>query len=375
MWTLAPARKTAKPTPWDKAAHKIKLTKNDGSDPMEVEGVATTDDGLSFAGDDGTVVTKKLNGQLDIKGGKSTGLTDGNIGVVADNGALAVKLAKDIDLTSSGSVKVGDTQLSSSGLTISNADEAKVVKFTNAGISAGGQQITNVASGGETLTNAANIGDVKKAAASSRTEVIKGANVESVTETADATDGHTIYTVNVDNLAVKAKRYEVKNAVDPTQGSITEEKESELEEFIDYAKVIIGTLGHRLFEPISTQPAKAPDSSVADSDSTIKLHLERTIKAVGKVEADGVQTSEGFVVLKGSKISSTDDDTIPSVIKERRNKALLDENGLLKEDMLFTSPSYAAMFVIGKSANGLTSWKTEDGRTLKSLESSESEES
>ena len=36
--------------------------------------------------------------------------------------------------------------------------------------------------------------------------------------------------------------------------------------------------------------------------------------------------------------------------------------------MLFTSPSYAAMFVIGKSANGLTSWKTAYGKTLKSLE-------
>ena len=44
---------------------------------------------------------------------------------------------------------------------------------------------------------------------------------------------------------------------------------------------------------------------------------------------------------------------------------------LLKENILFTSPSYAAMFVVGKSANGLTSWKTEDGKTLKSLESEE----
>ena len=43
-----------------------------------------------------------------------------------------------------------------------------------------------------------------------------------------------------------------------------------------------------------------------------------------------------------------------------------------QEDMLFTSPSYAAMFVIGKSANGLTSWKDEHGKTLKALESSDS---
>ena len=38
------------------------------------------------------------------------------------------------------------------------------------------------------------------------------------------------------------------------------------------------------------------------------------------------------------------------------------------ENLLFNSPSYAAMFVIGKSANGLTSWRNETGQTLKSLE-------
>ena len=52
------------------------------------------------------------------------------------------------------------------------------------------------------------------------------------------------------NLALSVNRYEVKNGNDPTPGNITEEKESEMEEFIDYAKIIIRTLGHKLFEPI-----------------------------------------------------------------------------------------------------------------------------
>lgn len=43
-------------------------------------------------------------------------------------------------------------------------------------------------------------------------------------------------------LAIKANRYTVKNANDPNPGNITEEKESELEEFIDYAKVVMGIL-------------------------------------------------------------------------------------------------------------------------------------
>ena len=172
------------------------------------------------------------------------------------------------------------------------------------------------------------------------------------------------------NLALEANRYEVKNGNDPTPGNITEEKESEMEEFIDYAKVIMGTLGHKLFEPISKTVSQAAKGTSAILKDHSNLHLERTIKKIGKVEADGSQTSEGFVVFKGSHISFADDNTIPAVIKERRKNALIDEQGVLQEDMLFTSPSYAAMFVIGKSANGLTSWKTADGKTLKSLESS-----
>lgn len=139
--------------------------------------------------------------------------------------------------------------------------------------------------------------------------------------------------------------------------------------WVPHAKVIMGTLGHKLFEPVNKPIASSSQTTADETDNdTIELHLERTIKNVGKVEANGAQTSEGFVVLQGSRISPIDDDTVPAVIKERRQKALLDENHVLQEDLLFTSPSYAAMFVIGKSANGLTSWKTTDGRTLKSLE-------
>lgn len=172
------------------------------------------------------------------------------------------------------------------------------------------------------------------------------------------------------NMALAANRYEVRNGNDPTPGNITEEKESKMEEFIDYAKVIMGTLGHKLFEPLGKPVVNVSESNNNNDavQGAVALHLARNIKKIGRIEADGVQTTEGFVVLQGSHIASVDDNTIPAVIKERRKKANIDENGILQEDMLFTSPSYAAMFVIGKSANGLTSWKTSDGKTLKSLE-------
>lgn len=171
------------------------------------------------------------------------------------------------------------------------------------------------------------------------------------------------------NLAVSANRYIVKNGNDPTPGNITEEKESEMEEFIDYAKVIMGTLGHKVFEPKTKVTVKEADD-IQTNDEPL-LYLKRTIKNLGTVEAMGKQTSEGFAVLKGSHISSAADDTAPAAIRERRLKANVNQEYILQDDELLTSPSYAAMFVIGKSANGLTSWKTENGKTLKSLEDEE----
>ena len=62
--------------------------------------VATMDDGLTFKGDNTTVITKKLNEQVDIVGGAAADkLTDNNIGVNAKDGKLKVQLAKDINLT------------------------------------------------------------------------------------------------------------------------------------------------------------------------------------------------------------------------------------------------------------------------------------
>lgn len=69
------------------------------------------------------------------------------------------------------------------------------------------------------------------------------------------------------------------------------------------AKVIMGTLGHKVFEPINKPMVvsdQVPNETV--DDDVIELHLERTNKNVGKVEANGTQTTEGFVVLQGSSM-------------------------------------------------------------------------
>jgi len=174
------------------------------------------------------------------------------------------------------------------------------------------------------------------------------------------------------NLAIEAKRYEVKNGNDPSPGHITEEKESELEEFIEYSKIIMGVLGHKVFEPFIETKANVHEPEVNDANEGLLLYMKRnSSKSMQMIEATCRQTNEGFVVLKGSHIEPNDSDSIPARIKIIRQKALFDESGILQEDLLFSSPSYAAAFVIGGSVNGLTAWKTIDGKTLKEIENNE----
>lgn len=172
-------------------------------------------------------------------------------------------------------------------------------------------------------------------------------------------------------IAKDAKRYLVKNGNDPTSGNITEEKESELEEFIDYAKLVMGTLGHKVFEKL-TEIKTQREISDAFSNDELFLYLKRKSRKSGiTIDAKCKQTTEGFVVLKGSHIETIDSDSIPPGIKDKRHKAQIDENGILQEDVLFRSPSYAAAFVVGGHANGLTEWKTVDGKTLKEIENND----
>ena len=110
--------------------------------------VATMNDGMKYGGDFGTVSNVKLNNEVDVKGEATTeaNLTTGNIGVVSsqngDNGLLTVKLNKDIDLGSTGSLTTGNTVVNNSGLTITGGPSV-----TTDGIDAGSKQITNVAAG------------------------------------------------------------------------------------------------------------------------------------------------------------------------------------------------------------------------------------
>ena len=158
------------------------------------------------------------------------------------------------------------------------------------------------------------------------------------------------------NMALQAGRYSVKNGNDPNPGNITEETESELEEFIDYAKIVMGALGHKVFEPL------APTAESEDDEPLLYLEYGRG-KAIGK------RTSDGFVVLKGSTINAILTKSCPErTVKDRRKYAdKIDKNNVLTADLLFPSPSAAAGFVGGASLSGNALWKNAAGKPLKEI--------
>ena len=168
-------------------------------------------------------------------------------------------------------------------------------------------------------------------------------------------------------LAKEAGRYIVKNSNDPNPGNVTEEKESELDEIVENTLMIIGTLGYRVFIPMT----KKVSQDLTDNHSTY-LYLKRKTKKSNKViEATCERTTEGFVVLDGSQVEIKDSPYLPASLKEMRQNLIASrviQDGVLKEKQLFSSPSYAAAFLLGMQTNGRTDWKDQDGRTLKELE-------
>ena len=160
--------------------------------------VATHDDGMKFAGDDGQtdatkVIKKHLNNVVDIVGGADKAkLTDNNIGVNNDNGKLKVQLSKDLDLTKDGSVKIGDTKVNNDGLTITGGPSV-----TKTGINAGDKKITGVKAG-EADTDAVNVKQLKD----------KVTTVESSDGTISVTDKNDPTSATYD--AAKGHQYDIK---------------------------------------------------------------------------------------------------------------------------------------------------------------------
>ena len=170
--------------------NKTNITKN----ANDITNINTTiGKGLNFSGDSGADINKKLGDKLEIKGGASADLTDGNIGVVSDGAKLNVKLKKDVDLGPNGSLTIN-------GKTYVNKD----------GLNANNQKITNVATG-TAGTDAVNVDQLNAAiggTAKATTVKAKDANV-TVTKGTSAETGGREYTIGLGNVVTVGQTHPV----------------------------------------------------------------------------------------------------------------------------------------------------------------------
>ena len=185
--------------------------------------VATMNDGMKYGGDVGNVINKKLNGQVNVVGGitdSSKLSTEDNIGVVSDGSDnLKVRLSKDlkgldsvttktvtadtgnITTVNASTVNVGDTTITTGGMTIQNGSAGQDVTLNKDGLDNGGNRIHNVAAG-TAGTDAVNVSQLKDEIAKNATKLVDGKNT---TVTGNGTKDDP-YKVNVnDNLNLGEK--------------------------------------------------------------------------------------------------------------------------------------------------------------------------
>ena len=167
--------------------------------------------------------------------------------------------------------------------------------------------------------------------------------------------------------ALEAKRMPLENGNTPTEPTLSEADRADMDVFLDNILGMLPVLGIHAFE-------KSP-SLIPTSLTLLKCH--------GKgIVASGWDTAQGFVIQTDSFSSVS---TAPSLEKYfpstcELRKQLLENGVLVKEGSMyrftqnysFSSPTVAAQVVLGRSANGRTEWKDEQGRTLKAIQEAES---
>ena len=167
--------------------------------------------------------------------------------------------------------------------------------------------------------------------------------------------------------AIEAERYDVENANRPTLSAISESDQAEMVEFALNIKLLLGTLGFKVLEPL----VERSDGNTPDSFEQKIFYLS----GVGAVSAQGHQSAEGFVVYKNSVAKGHFSASVHDRYLKIRDDLIIDgvvdtkADGLVFNDnYLFSSPSSAATVLLGRNANGLIEWKTQAGVTLRDHE-------
>jgi Domain of unknown function (DUF4357) len=166
-------------------------------------------------------------------------------------------------------------------------------------------------------------------------------------------------------MANIASRYDVQNSNTPTKSSISESDKAEMEEFIEYIKILINTMRFKVFEPLIKQ-------ELFNNNNDEKLY----INAARGAKAEGKRTSDGFIVFRNSEIAT---ETVECYRKggldKLRNELIrngiivkVDDKLVFKSDYEFETPSAAAKVIMGSSVNGLKEWKDSSGKKLREIE-------
>lgn len=165
-------------------------------------------------------------------------------------------------------------------------------------------------------------------------------------------------------IARASKRYLVLTKNTYRNTVMKESQVAVMEEFVDNVKILINALGYKVLEPFAQV-----DSSTATVDDELLFITSGSVNATGKV------TAEGFVVFAGATVNEKISVKSLSAGMQKQRQKLFDSskvNDLVTtEDILFSSSSAAADFILGYSVSGPRTWKTKDGKSLKEIESNQ----
>ena len=167
-------------------------------------------------------------------------------------------------------------------------------------------------------------------------------------------------------IARNSKRYLVLTKNTYRNTVMKESQIAVMEEFVDNVKILINALGYKVLEPFA---------QVVSSTSTVDDEL--LFITSGSVNATGKVTAEGFVVFAGTMVNEkTSAKSLSAGMQKLRQKLFNSDkmnNLITSEDILFSSSSAAADFVLGYGVSGPRTWKSKDGRTLKEIESKQTD--
>lgn len=162
-------------------------------------------------------------------------------------------------------------------------------------------------------------------------------------------------------IARASKRYLVLTKNTYRNTVMKESQIAVMEKFVDNVKILINALGYKVLEPFA---------QVDPSNDTVDDKLLYITS--GSVNATGKVTAEGFVVFAGATLNEKMSVRSLSAGMQKQRQKLFDSskvnNLVTTEDILFSSSSAAADFILGYSVSGPRTWKTKGGRTLKELE-------